>query len=595
MTIRGAQDLLRQVPLLAGLDEEPLVRLAESAEQVGLRAGEPLFHVGDPGDSMYLICRGSLEAISGDGAVIRRLGRGDRAGELALLTGRTRSASVRARRDSLLLRIARPDFESLVKDSDFALSLMQSLGAQLQSSREIEATGSSAPVVITIADRSSPISAGKLAEELASQLRAWSTVGVLDAKAIGVRATTSERARYAELLDRYEADHELVLLVVGEHDGEEWAEFCRAQADRLLVATDCSGEPPTVDIGAAQLVVCGDTPVPASDEWKRICHGQAIHRVPGRSDAVASAVARIARRLARRSLGLVLSGGGARGLAHIGALEVLASSGLQIDRIAGCSMGALVGALHACGRDADEIGKICRQELIDHNPMNDYTVPVAGLIRRRKAEQMLRRMFDDRRIEALPTSYFCVSADLVSRELVAHRMGPLYRAVGASICLPGLSPPIPEDQRLLIDGGVLNNLPVEGMATMDEGPVIAVDVTSRWRPQMNSRKTGRGRRLRGWVRQKVTGERRPLPSLSETLFQTIVLGSIDTDEAAREHAGLVIEPKVEAYGLTEFAAADAIIEAGRIAAEAALDRGSIGPSSNGLISLKTPIVAAEAC
>jgi NTE family protein len=153
--------------------------------------------------------------------------------------------------------------------------------------------------------------------------------------------------------------------------------------------------------------------------------------------------------------------GCARGLAHIGALDALEEAGLVVDRIGGCSMGALVGGLYACGRSPGEIAAICREELVEGRPMRDYTLPVAGLIRRGRAEAMLRRMFAQRQIEELPLGYYCVSADLVSGELIEHTTGALLQAVGASICLPGISPPVPDGDRLLIDGGILNHLPVE--------------------------------------------------------------------------------------------------------------------------------------
>ena len=149
-------------------------------------------------------------------------------------------------------------------------------------------------------------------------------------------------------------------------------------------------------------------------------------------------------------------------------------------------MGAFVGAMYALGLPADEIHARCREEFVERNPLNDYTVPVAALIRGRKVETMLRRTFGERRIEDLEREYFCVSCDLISSQLVVHREGDLFEAVGSSICLPGVGAPVPLDGRLLVDGGVLNNLPVEQMAARGEGPVIAVDVTARFEPPPRS-------------------------------------------------------------------------------------------------------------
>ena len=186
----------------------------------------------------------------------------------------------------------------------------------------------------------------------------------------------------------------------------------------------------------------------------------------------------------------MLSGGGARGLAHIGVLDELLAAGVNLDRVGGCSMGALVGALFAAGLAPDEIEAKLRAELVERNPMNDYTIPLAALVAGRKAEAMLLRLFGDVQIEELEREFFCVSSDLVTSELVVHRRGNLYEAVGASFCLPGIGPPVAAGDRLLVDGGVLDNLPVATMAARGEGPVIAVDVSSRFEPPSRGRGGG---------------------------------------------------------------------------------------------------------
>jgi NTE family protein len=270
-------------------------------------------------------------------------------------------------------------------------------------------------------------------------------------------------------------------------------------------------------------------------------------------------MARLARRLRGRAPGLVLSGGGARGLAHIGVLRGLLDAGVVIDRLGGCSMGALVGALFAGGLSPEEIEDKLRAEFVQRNPIGDYTLPLAALVRGRRAEAMLLRLFGDLRIEELPREFFCVSCDLVTSELVVHRQGPVYEAVGASICLPGIAPPLSQGDRLLVDGGVLNNLPVETMAGRGEGPVVAVDVTNRY--QAPTRRAGgvrrpRLERLSARARRAVIGWDAALPSFMETVMRSVVLGSIDTAEAAQQHAELVIAPSVQGIGLTEFGRLD---------------------------------------
>jgi predicted acylesterase/phospholipase RssA len=309
-----------------------------------------------------------------------------------------------------------------------------------------------------------------------------------------------------------------------------------------------------------------------SDAWLDAFDEATVTRV----DDLGSACATVARRLGGGAVGIVLSGGGARGFAHIGVLAELSSAGIEIDRIGGCSMGAIVGALFACGAGPDEMVAACRQAFVRGRPLGDYTLPLYALVRGGSAYRTLERMFGDRRIEALEREYFCVSCDLVGSGLVVHRRGRLVESVGASATLPGISPPVPDDDgRLLVDGGVLDNLPVETMAAPGHGPVIAVDVTALLSaPDLHATRFDhpRFRRYAKLMRRALVAADAPLPNIKETLFRSVVLGSIDTAEAASKHADLTIVPEVQGVGITEFARIDDMVERGRTAARAALGR-----------------------
>jgi predicted acylesterase/phospholipase RssA len=273
-------------------------------------------------------------------------------------------------------------------------------------------------------------------------------------------------------------------------------------------------------------------------------------------------MARIARRLAGRSLGVVLAGAGARSLAHLGALDVLLDAGAAIDRVGGVSMGAFVGGLLATGHDSDAIDACCYEEWVRRNPVNDYTIPRASLIKGRKILAMLDRVFGEVRIEELSRSLYCASVDLGKGSLTIDRHGPLAEAVAASIALPLIAPPIRRGESLLIDGSLLDNLPVAPMSATGEGPVLAIDIKSR-----------------GDGAEDADGEieiapearvRRRLPPLTDTMSRIALLSSANTDEAARQHADMTIKVPVLGVGLLEFHQIDEARAAGRRAAEAAL-------------------------
>jgi NTE family protein len=141
--------------------------------------------------------------------------------------------------------------------------------------------------------------------------------------------------------------------------------------------------------------------------------------------------------------------------------------------------------------------------------------------------------------------------------------GPLWEAIGFSICLPVIAPPQVRGRELFIDGSLVDNLPVRAMADMGEGPIIAVDVKASFEGG-EADGAAPGRRVDGdWPT-------RP-PSLGETLTRVLLLGSENTSEAARRHADLVIKPRTPGIGLLEFHQLDAAREAGRAAARAALE------------------------
>jgi NTE family protein len=281
-------------------------------------------------------------------------------------------------------------------------------------------------------------------------------------------------------------------------------------------------------------------------------------------------VARMARRLSGRAVGVVLSGGGARGAAHLGVLEELLAEGVEIDRVGGASMGALVGGQFAAGLSIDAIASRMAAELVERNPMNDYTIPLVALTRGRKGEAMVRRLCGELMVEDLERDFFSVSSDLIANEAVEHRSGPLAEAVGASVAIPGFVPPVAIGERLLVDGGVLDNLPVARMPR-DEGPVIAVNVSassapppppSRWRRP-------RTRALAAAVRRAVTGVEEPRLGFAQSLMRSVVLGGQDA-AAAASRADLFIAPDVSGVDLLDWKSMPAMRLAGRAAARSAL-------------------------
>ncbi len=534
---------LARVPLFQRVDPTALIALTEDATPRHLEAGEWLFYEGDDADRLYVVLSGRLRVVvTRDGAskAVRELGPGAALGELALLTGSARSAGVQAVRDSQLLEIARPPFDRLLEtDPGFGQAIAIELARQLQASGGFEQSRGQARV-FSILGASAAAGTARFGAALAGEL------GV----AVATLTGADDPDDWTSALARAEADTQNVLLI-GDDGGADsaWNRFVRRHGDRLLLLADADS-PVTAEDGVTDLVLLGPMPAGRTAQWLDAV--SPVHHIVEES-TYAIDVGRVARRISGRSLGLVLSGGGARCFAHIGVIAAFAEAGIVVDRFAGCSMGAFVAGTAALGLDSDQIRGVCRSELVERSPFSDWTLPRVALTRTRRAEAMLRRVFGEIQVEELARPLYTVSADLVSSETVVHRTGPLFEAVGISMSIPGLVPPVGKDGRLLVDGGVLNNLPVDTMHELAEGPIVAVDVARR--------------------HERNDGENPRIPSIMETMARSTILGSGERSERNRKLATLVISPAAQDIGLREFKALDRAIEAGFEAASAALSEG----------------------
>jgi NTE family protein len=579
-----AAEFLRKVPVFTRLSVELLEQIAALASDVGLRRGEWLFREGDPADGVYVVRVGHLEVLHDGPApqTVNTLTRGAVLGELALLTGSARSASIRALRDTELLKIDRAQFDSLLRsEPELALGLTRALSGQLQASRALPVARRARPVTIAVRAIGPGASVLELADELSSALCEWGKVAVLypgdDGEAhAGVRSGAQAASHFGPLIERCELDHDQVIMVCGygEHPSA-WDDFCVSRADRVLVVvttptsvqqfTDPGGEAGVLGaLRGSDLVGCGFAPGSGG------LTGWIDELAPSSTFAISDSrrrgdIARMARRLAGRAVGVVLSGGGARAFAHLGVLETLLGSGMLVDRVGGVSMGAFIGGLLASGQDSASIDACCYEEWVRRNPINDYTFPRSSLIKGQKAAAMLDRVFGDVRLEELARPFYCASVNLRGNRLSIDRDGRMATAVGASISLPLIGPPMRHEEALLIDGSLLDNLPVEPMSSSGEGPVLAIDIKGGEERAQTPAGSKQGERSPRATR------RERLPSLPETMARIALLSSANTDEAARRHADLTIVARVSGVGLLEFHQIDQARAAGRRAALKALE------------------------
>jgi NTE family protein len=197
-----------------------------------------------------------------------------------------------------------------------------------------------------------------------------------------------------------------------------------------------------------------------------------LHHLRGAAD-----YPRLARHPAQRASGLVLSGGGARGFAHVGVVRALHELGQPIDAIGGTSMGAIIGAGLACEWDDQELLRTLCRTFVQGHPLRDLTVPLIALTRGARTTRLLRRAFGEREIEDLALPFFCVSANLTLGRVDVHTRGKLWKWLRAGAAIPGILPPLLESGMVHVDGAVMNYLPTHVMRDRGIHELIAVDIS----------------------------------------------------------------------------------------------------------------------
>ena len=188
----------------------------------------------------------------------------------------------------------------------------------------------------------------------------------------------------------------------------------------------------------------------------------------------------------KKRLGLALSGGGARGLAHIGVLRVLEREGIQVDCLAGTSMGGVIAAGYACGLSSNDLEKIAIESSSLRRLLRlaDPAFPDAGLMRGQRLETFFKENLGDRTFADLKIPLALVAVDLNSSQEVILNDGPLSLALRATTAVPGFICPVQKEGKRLVDGGLLNNLPVDVIKGMGADVILAVDVDRD--PKLNS-------------------------------------------------------------------------------------------------------------
>jgi NTE family protein len=559
----GLIEKLGALPLFESIEPNVLSTIAADCEWFSVPGGQELFRQGDKEESLYVVLSGRLGAFirndDGKDVLVRQMLRGETVGEMAVLSGESRSATVVALRDTELIRLAKRAFDKLIDEHPKSLRFVTNLLVKRLREPPRLAPSEGAPKTVAIVPCNPELAGMGFARALA---KAFKELGrnacVLDQHAA---------ERPIEWFNALEADHDIVLYDA-DADTPMWTRLCLRQADRIVLLVDAkrplSFMPDAFKMALSsprraliELVLHTDGPVTAPSEafaLMQIFPSAQHHHV---RKEVPRDFRRLARMITGQAAGIVLSGGGARGLAHIGVLRALREAGIELDLFGGVSMGSIVAAGAALEWDDQTLGERMRAAFADGNPVGDYTLPLIALARGRRTTSLFRKHFGDHQVEDCPSPFFCVSANLTTSNLKVHRTGPIWLATRASTSIPGVLPPVIDGSDILIDGGILNNLPIDVMSEMRRGPIIAVDASRDYGfkatiDDLDHRS----------LRQLLSHARQGTPNILRVLMAATTISSLWQLRRLRNQVDLLIEPPLAAVSMLDWKSYNFTVEAG---------------------------------
>jgi NTE family protein len=555
--------IVGRAPLFAGVEPEMVSQFLDNTSWFSLPGGLPLERSGENAHALFLVITGSLtvfvEQPNGGTRIIGRVSEGETVGEMSVLSGDPPMAQVAAVRDSELLRIDARKFRELAALCPrILLNVTQGLIQRLATSARWTG-GSSSCKTVAIVPLQDDLHGEQIAAQLADALNGMGLKTALLCRGDGDGSTES--------LNRIESSNEFVLYRA-DAPQSAWTNLCRRQADRvfLLARADRPFFLDRVRFSASGtegralipelLLLHREGQFPESQDQGTSAGNHPRARFHVRADRPAD-VTRLARFIAGRAVGFVLAGGGARGFAHIGVAKALTEAGVPFDRLGGTSMGAIIAAGLAAEWSIDELSARMYDAFVRANPLSDYTLPLIALVRGQKVSQLLRKHFGTLRIEDLPRPFLCVSSDLTAGRLHVHDAGLLWSALRASIALPGILPPVSVNKHVLVDGGIMNNLPVDLMVRLGNGPTIASDVSGHVDLQTDDDHYGE-RPIWRLLSQRMRGT----PSILSILMRSATVGSEAQRRVVREQASLLFQPQAEGIGLRDWKMFDRAVEAG---------------------------------
>lgn len=587
---------LRLCQFFTGLNEQIARELINQLSIKSIPANTLLLKQYDKADDMYIVINGQFQisktTTDNQKQIVALIGRGETIGEMGLICGTPRSADAKALRDSTVACLTRASFEDLLRR--YPLETNQTFVKSVIHHIETDTLAKSATAqTFALINLSPQLDAQAFLQSLQAGLQRHGSAQVLTSSTVN-QAFMRKDAAQCHFTDpdndglvQWLSEQELVhqhIVYYADNQLSHWTRRCLRQADYVLFLVDAKDAPAISGFESqiwAEIADCSQkkfliiqhphntaNPVTTS-AWLAARHLDGHYHV--RQDRQYD-FDRLARFMTGNALGLVLGGGAARGFAHIGVLKALRELRIAVDLVGGNSMGAVLAAEYALQWDEQTMLEKTRQLCVqgDH-----ITLPLVSLFSGKTMTNALNQLFGDLYIEDLWIPFFCVSCNISRAKLMTHRHGTLLAALLSSNAPPGLFPPQVSNGDLLVDGALLNNLPVDVMREFNQGGrVIAVDVNEREDLLNNTDNLGgiSGWQLL-WSRLNPLAPHIQMPSMVQILTRSSMIGGLAQQKKMHEGlADLYLRPPVINFSLTGYSQAKAISEAGYRYAREELER-----------------------
>jgi predicted acylesterase/phospholipase RssA/CRP-like cAMP-binding protein len=585
-TLDQLVDFLLPTELFRDAERKVVLKLARELEVIFLPSQDTLVEEGDHGDEMFIIYWGRLRVFQkrdGEEKFIGELGARDSVGEIALLIDQPRMATVKAIRDTVLIKLTKKTYQKFAdKFPQAALNIAKGALTRVLSREKKEKSGKKIAAITLVPMSTSPCSE-IFTHQLLVALEKYGSVKLVTADAI--------REKFQDNIDNlllWLSDLEMqfkYVIYLAEYGFSSLMEIFIRQSDVVYLINDrYTTEESKRDIEKnilenktilqrTSLLILQETQHKSFEplyEWISEHKLDDYHHVALDRP---SDLARMARFITGRSMGLVLAGGGALGFAHVGVFRALEEANISADIIGGTSAGGLIGGLYAMGHSPQEIEGIC-DALIHQATKLNMTFPYVSIASGASLVWALKRMYGQKKIEELTKRYFCVSTNITSGELCVHDSGLLWESVRASTSLPGIYPPVYFKNNLFVDGAILNNLPVDIMfQRFGAGQVLAVMFTGKKRELSTDFEATE---LSGWsiLKNKMSpfSQKVKTPRVDTILLRSFGLAEQKEQIRQSKRADFCISLELGDFALLDFKKYKEIIEQGYRQAKIALEK-----------------------